>query len=262
MYENFVYDGLQSYSLAEEFADVAKSKAISSAEMFGKKSTLQTTKIVEKQHEKTIIGDNMSWAITIFLMVYIFVLALSKNYIVKVVRIFLSKTNRNLVYQDLSRNFVKEANSLVLFSILVVSALLFILATDIFDVKEHKIPVLTVTILTVVCLCGFFKRLNIKIIGYLSENETLKGKIYTIETIISSLYGLAVGLFLIFNFLVEKESVSAWILIALAIIAILYIFKIFKLVLIFIDEKISSFFLILYLCAVEILPIWLIIDFL
>jgi hypothetical protein len=261
-YESFVYDGLQSYDMSMELADTIKSKAISSAEMFGKKSELYTTKIVEQQHKNPLICDNLSWTITILLMLYMIVFALSKNHLLSVAHVFFSKGDKNLKYEDLPRNFLKETNYLSVFSIFVVSAFLFVFFRITSEMQEQEEIVFFAIILAIVSLYFLVKAIIVKIVGYVSENESLKGKIYTVETIILSLYGLASGLFLVLNFFVQKQTVSVWLIIISILISMLYLFKFFKLILIFIDEKISPFFLILYLCTFEILPIWLIVDFL
>jgi hypothetical protein len=121
---------------------------------------------------------------------------------------------------------------------------------------------LLATIIIITSAYILFKILSVKIIGYISENNELKSRIYAIETTILSMYGLFSGFFLTFCFLNKNNSLNIWLIAISIMFSLLYLFKITKVIMIFIDEKISPFFLILYLCAFEILPMWFIIDLL
>jgi hypothetical protein len=168
---------------------------------------------------------------------------------------------KSVIYSDFSRNFIFGTYLLSLFSIFILTIFIYLVKTHVTVAKQAYLELIT-TITIIICTYVLFKTLCIKIIGYVSENDELKSKIYAIETTVLSIYGLISGFFLTLCFLNKNSSICVWLIIIFVILAALILIKILKIIVIFVDEKISPFFLILYLCAFEILPIWLIIDFL
>jgi hypothetical protein len=195
------------------------------------------------------------------LMFYILMLILSKQHILVVSKILFSNKNTNIVYSDFSYRFIVTTNILAGFSLFVIVTFVYLFENHFHDFQQAHFE--TFALIAAIALAYvLFKTLCIKVMGYVSENDELKSKIYAIETTILSTYGLLSGFFLTLCFLNKNHSIHLWLTVILVIFAVLFTLKIFKIIMIFIEEKISPFFLILYLCALEILPIWLIIDFL
>jgi hypothetical protein len=232
---------------------------VESAQIFGKNSALKTEKRIEPQGKPAFIGNGLNWSITGFFMIYLLVVFLAKRYVSTSYLILFSSKNQNLTYQSLSRNYQKASNMLILFTIFVVFLFTFLFATDFGS--NNSLNFSSFVIIAVV-LYLVFKRIAISTIGYISENSMLKGKLFLIQAVIFSLYGIFSGFFLIMAFLLQKGNLKVWFTIVLIILVIMYLFKLFRIITIFKSEKISTFFLILYLCGVEMLPMWLIIDFL
>ena len=205
--------------------------------------------------------ETISWITSGLLAFYIFILVLSKRYVSMLGMVLFANQNKSITYQEFPYSFARTANLLVLFSIFIFSLFFYILGKYIHEARQ--IPVESVAFIAIaVSLYIIVKLIIIKIIGYISENDELKSKIFAVETIISSIYGLSAGFFLTLCFFKPYYDVTIWIIVASIIISLLFMFKISRIMMIFIEEKISLFFLILYLCAIEVLPVWFIIDFL
>ena len=236
-------------------------KTLKQTEVFGKKPELNTSCVHYTPSANISSKEINSWVISGLLIIYILVLVLSKKYFGMLGNILFSIKNKCVTYNEFPRSFLYAANRLSLFSICVITAFFYLLETHIHPSLQISFGLFAI-IAAIVFAYIFFKRLCIKIIGYVSENNELKSRLYAIETTILSVYGLFSGFFLTLCFSNRNQGISTWLIIMSVIFVLLYLLKISKLIMIFIGEKISPFFLILYLCALEILPIWLIIDFL
>ncbi|MDR1984350.1 MAG: DUF4271 domain-containing protein [Prevotellaceae bacterium] len=243
--------------------DIYSSKIISSPKIFGNKSELLHTSMIAKMPTDINIPDKetTSWIVSGLLIFYIIMLILSKRYIPILGLILFSNKDKNITYHNLAYGFAQTANLLVVFSVVILSIFFYLLEKPVYITNQTPLK-LFAFIAIAVCLYIVFKLTTIKIIGYISENEELKSKMFSIEIIILSTYGLFSGFFLSLCFLNPIQNANIWLAVISAIIILIQLLKISKLTMIFIDEKISPFFLILYLCTFEILPTWLIIDFL
>jgi hypothetical protein len=230
-------------------------------EIFKKNTEQHTSYLQYAPNENACSKEINSLLITALLMIYIFVIILSKNYIAMSGNIIFPKKNNNAAYSELPHSFTFASGVLSFFSILVIAALIYLFGNKIYTLQQISFKIFAIIIGITLAYVGF-KTLCIKIIGYVSENNDLKSKIYAIETTVLSMYGLFSCFFLMLCFLNNPHNVNTWLIVALITLALLYILKISKIIMIFIDEKISPFFLILYLCALEILPVWFIIDLL
>jgi hypothetical protein len=242
-------------------SDTSAGIIMSTTEVFGKKSELLHTSVAVIPPQIHIVDrETASWIVSGLLIFYITMLVLAKKYIPTLGIILFSKKNHNLIYNDFSRILAQTSSLFAAFSVFIVSIFLYLVEKT--SGSSHTTLKLFAIIVTIVCIYIILKLITIKIIGYISENEELKSKLFAVEIIILSIYGLFSGLFLTLCFSDPIQNINIWLAVISAIIILLYLFKISKIIMIFIDEKISSFFLILYLCAIEILPMWLIIDFL
>jgi hypothetical protein len=243
--------------------DVSAKKTTASMKIFDSESKLLHATTIAKMPLNAYLASReaTSWIVSGLLMIYIVVLVLSKKYMSVLGIVLFTNKNKNPVYRDFSYGFTQTANLLIVFSMFILS--IFFYLVELYVDKIHKIPLYIFAIIAAtVCCYVFFKLIVIKIIGYVSENNELKSKLFAVEIIILSIYGLFSGFFLTLCFSSPSNSINIWLVTISAIIILLYLFKISKIIMIFIDEKISPFFLILYLCGIEILPVWLIIDFL
>lgn len=240
--------------------EIFDEKMLVQAKIFGKKTELNTSSYSEYIPKANIgIKEAISWINSGLLALYILVLILSKRYIAIFGHMLFS--SKNVIYSDFPQGFKFITNTLALFSVFIITTFVYLLETHIHALQQISLELL-LTIIAVALAYVLLKTLCIKIIGYVFENDELKSKIYAIETTILGSYGLFAGFFLILCFFNKDYNINTWLIIVSAILGLLYLVKISRLVMIFIEGKISSFFLILYLCALEILPIWLIIDFL
>lgn len=243
--------------------DACAEKTAASMKIFNSKSNLLHAGTIAKMPLNAYIADRetTSWTVSGLLMIYIVALILAKKYIPVFGIVLFANKNKNITYRDFSYGFTQTANLLVAFSMFIVSVFFYLV--ELHAGTAHKIPPELFAIIAVaVCFYVFFKLAVIKIIGYVSENGELKNKLFAVEIIILSIFGLFSGFFLTLCFSSPSNSINIWLTTISVIIILLYLFKIAKVTMIFIAEKISPFFLILYLCAIEILPAWLIIDFL
>jgi len=236
---------------------------LSSLKIFGNKSELlQTNTIKEIPNADIVINRELtSWIISGLLILYFLMLILSKRYVSTLKIMLFSNKNKGITYHNFTRDFARTANVFVVFSMLVIAAFFYLFEKHIYVPQQTPLELSATIAIAVFCYVAV-KRIIIKIVGYVSENNELKSKIYAIETMISSMYGIFSGFFLVVYFLNPNSNIIVCLTIISAISLLLYLLKISKLILIFIDEKISLLFLILYLCTIEILPIWLIIDLL
>ncbi|MDR3227035.1 MAG: DUF4271 domain-containing protein [Prevotellaceae bacterium] len=235
----------------------------SSLKIFGSKSELlQANTIKEIPNAGILLNRELtSWIISGLLIFYFLMLVLSKKYVPTLKIMLFSNKNKYITYHNFTHDFARTANVFVAFSMLVIAAFFYLLEKHISVPHQTPIELSTTIAIAIFCYVAM-KRIIIKIIGYVSENNELKSKLYAIETIISSMYGIFSGFFLIVYFLNPNSNITICLTIISAIFILLYLLKISKVILIFIDEKVLPLFLILYLCAIEILPIWLIIDLL
>jgi hypothetical protein len=243
--------------------DAYADKATASMKIFDSKSNLLHAGTIAKMPLNAYIADRetTSWTVSGLLMIYIVALILAKKYMPVFGIVLFANKNKNITYRDFSHGFTQTANLLAVFSMFTVSIFFYLVELRIGT--THKIPLELFAIIAAgVCFYVFFKLTVIKIIGYVSENSELKSKLFAVEIIILSIYGLFSGFFLTLCFSSPSNSINIWLTVISIIIILLYLFKTAKITMIFIAEKISPFFLILYLCAIEILPAWLIIDFL
>lgn len=241
--------------------DIFAHKTISTTEILSNKSELLHASVTETSPNEYINNkETTSWIISGLLIFYIIALILSKRHMPMFGIMLFSRKNKNISYHNFSHDFAQTTNALVAFSIFIVSVFFYLIEKSSI---LNKTPLELFTIIAIaVCLYIVFKITTIKLVGYISENDELKSKLFAIEIIILSIYGLFSGFFLTLCFSSPINETNIWLTAISAIIILLYLFKISKIILIFINEKISPFFLILYLCAIEILPAWLIIDFL
>jgi hypothetical protein len=236
---------------------------ISTTEMYNNKSEQLHSSLIAETPPNIFINsrETTSWMISGLLMLYIGALILSKKNMPVLGIMLFSKNHKNIKYSDLSHSFIQTTNVLVIFSIFIISMFFYLIEKHANQLDKMSLELFTV-IAIAVCLYFVFKILIIKITGYISENDELKSKLFAIEIIILSIYILFSGFFLTLCFVNPVYKINIWLTAISAVTILLYLFKIFKIIMIFVDEKISPFFLILYLCAIEILPAWLIIDFL
>lgn len=212
-------------------------------------------------YASNINRETNSWILAGLLAVYVLILVLSKKYVAAFFEILFPTKSKNVAYSYFTRSFIFSINILALFSIFVITVFVYLFKSNAQSLNQSPLEFLAIAIAVVFAYVAF-KTLCIKIIGSVSENNELKSKIYAIETAVLSMYGPLSGLFLIFCFLNRNYAINAWLIVISTVFLLLFLLKIFKITMIFINEKISSFFLILYLCAFEILPVWLIVDFL
>ncbi|MDR2064826.1 MAG: DUF4271 domain-containing protein [Prevotellaceae bacterium] len=236
---------------------------ISTTEMYSSKQELLHSSLIAEVTPNIFMNgrETTSWMISGLLILYIGALILSKKNMPVIGIMLFSKNHKNIRYNDLSHSFIRTTNILVAFSIFIISMFFYLIEKHASQLNKTPSELFTM-IAIAVCLYFVFKILIIKITGYISENDGLKSKLFAIEIIILSIYILFSGFFLTLCFANPVYKVNIWLTVISAITLLLYLFKIFKIIMIFVDEKISPFFLILYLCAIEILPAWLIIDFL
>jgi hypothetical protein len=236
--------------------------AMSAREILSNKSELIQASITETPPNAYINNkETTSWIISGLLIFYILALILSKKYIPLFGIMLFSRKNKNISYHNFSHSFAQTTNVLVAFSMFIVSVFFYLVEKTANTLQKTPLELFAV-IAIAVCLYVVFKIATIKLVGYISENDELKSKLFAIEIIILSIYGLFSGFFLTLCFASTIKDINIWLTVISAIIILLYLFKLLKIIMLFINEKISLFFLILYLCAIEILPTWLIIDFL
>jgi hypothetical protein len=235
----------------------------STHKIFNSKSTALCASNIAEIQTNTYINsrETTSWLIAGLLMLYIAALMLSKKNLSVFGIMLFSKNQKNIGYNNFSRGFAQTANILVAFSMFIFTLFFYMLESHANELHKTAMELFTV-IATAVCIYVIFKMLTIKIIGYISENDELKSKLFAVEIIIFSIYGLFLGFFLALCFANPINGICVWVTAIFAIIILLNLLKMSRIAMIFIDEKISPFFLILYLCAIEILPAWLIIDLL
>ncbi|MDR0755012.1 MAG: DUF4271 domain-containing protein [Prevotellaceae bacterium] len=242
--------------------DISTDTAPPATEMPNSKPELLHASLIAEMPPNVFVGNReaASWLISGLLLLYIVVLIFSKKNIILLRIALFSKQNKLISYHNFPRFFIRTINLFVIFSIFIISAFFYLIEKD---AGISKTPLeLFAVIATAVCLYCVLKILIIKIIGYISELKGLKNKLFSTEIIILSIYGLFSGFFLTLCAVNPFNRISIWLTVISVITILLYLFKISKIIMIFINEKISLFFLILYLCAIEILPAWLIIDFL
>lgn len=258
--KDYICTDMQTCSSAD--MDFSTVKAETSIKIFDYNSKILHATTSAKMPLNTQIADRetTSWIISGLLIFYILMLILAKKYMSIFFNVLFTTRNNNPTYHDFSYGFVQTANLLAVFSMFV--WLIFFCLVELHIGATKMSSELFAIIAVVVCCYVFFKLITIKIIGYVSQNIKLKSKLFAIEIIILSIYGLLSGFFLTLCFSNPFNNINIWLITISAIIILLFLFKIFKIIMIFIDEKISLFFLILYLCAIEILPAWLIVDFL
>jgi hypothetical protein len=244
--------------------DISTDGALQPAtEMLTDKAKLMHAALMEEKPTNTLVNsrETASWMISGLLIFYIVALILSKKNIILFGIAMFSKQNKLIGYHNFPRYFIHTINLLVIFSIFIISTFFYLIEKNINISHKTSLELFT-TIAAAVCLYFILKIIIIKIIGYISEQNELKNKLFSAEIIILSIYGLFSGFFLTLCFSSPFNQINIWLTVILAITVLLYLLKILKIIMIFLSEKISLFFLILYLCAIEILPLWLIIDFL
>ena len=186
----------------------------------------------------------------------------SKRMLTYFERIFVFRRNRDSGVRDTSGLFHWQSTVLNLISFLVIGMYLYS-AINYFELAPAGIKGIIVWL----ACCAFIslavtvRHIVCVITGAISGQKELFGE-YLLGIYHSYRFG-AVFLFVFLILMSFTEILPArdYILSGLFILSIIYIVRVIRLLIIFINRNISIFYLILYLCALEILPVLIIVRY-
>lgn len=233
--------------------------------IYDNKNESGKTTIIELKNKSDILiqdrnfNSNPGWLLGIFLVIFI-LLARMKLFFGKFI---LPIINSCFSYQT-AQNLYRNRNSLYYQAGLNLDSIFF-LSTGVFifqllNYYEFSLltdfPVFLVVIAVLLIWLGL-KYLICKLIGFVSLNTTLYQEYF--HSIL--IYNKNIGLFLIPIILgiayIDPVFSKIFVFIGISIVLIAYLLRAVRLVRLFISKRISWFYSILYLCALEILPVLL-----
>lgn len=200
--------------------------------------------------------NNQAWLLGVFLIVFI-LLARMRLFFGKFIRPII---NSSISYQA-GQNLYRNRNSLYYQAGLYLD-FIFVLITGVFIFQilhyyELELPtsfLFFLLVIAVILVWLVLKFLICKLIGFISLNSTLYNEYFHSVLI----YNKNIGLFLIPITIglayIDPFFNKIFVFAGLGILLIMYILRIIRLIQLFISKRISWFYSILYLCALEILP--------
>ncbi len=201
--------------------------------------------------------ESESWVfgtiLFLFLMMVVSFLR-SSGWFYESVRIFFQVKDRSSIFSKTTINDFQSRFILILFSVGVLSLygyILLIPSGKPFEITQYAL------VLGVTLLFYIFKFLSIEVLGYVFlEKQSLK---IARESYFNLLIYLGIVLFplLIFQIYFPLWLNDYTVYISLVVCVLLFVFLIFKLFQIFFQKAVTSFYLLLYLCTLEILPVFL-----
>ena len=199
--------------------------------------------------------ESESWVfgtiLFLFLMMVVSFLR-SSGWFYESVRTFFQLKDRSSIFSKTTINDFQSRFILILFSVGVLSLygyILLIPSGKPFEITQYAL------VLGVTLLFYIFKFLSIEVLGYVFlEKQSLK---IARESYFNLLIYLGIVLFplLIFQIYFPLWLNDYTVYISLVVCVLLFVFLIFKLFQIFFHKSIVSFYLMLYLCTLEILPL-------
>jgi hypothetical protein len=205
------------------------------------------------------------WIIGILLIVtFLFsvIRATSKSMLPDVLRFFLFRGINDPVSRDTGRLYNWQSSILNLISFFII-ALFFYCAASYYNLIPSGISgfLFWLISLSIIILVATLRHVACVLTGDLSgEREIFKEYLFVIYLSyrFGSFFLLALIIFMSYTNLM---SVSLSIISGLIVAGIMYLISVSRLLIIFLNRNISIFYLILYLCALEILPVSIIIKY-
>lgn len=272
--DSLCIDSLTAEQLIDMQADSAvyTGKTVTAQELYGVKSTL----LAKPTHPYTT-GDGIprnyplgsSWAFLPIIGVLLLALLLiryTRSYLGQLFLLLVSNKRAHKQYKSNLQNFNRTLLTLTLFSIVPIT----ILATYILNTFPNQLVIdldvnYELYLIAGVFFLGFFllKSLILSVAGILTYEEKLIQELRYNSRIFLGAWGVIILSFVILLAVGDNETNKLTFLYTIAAISILlfilYLIRGFQL---FFSEKVSIFFWILYLCALELLPVLLVFDYL
>jgi hypothetical protein len=208
---------------------------------------------------------HQDWVIGILLvsiMLFTLVQAASKNFLSGTTRFFLFRGTTEEGTRDLLGMFQWQSTVLNLSSFMIISVYACFTASY-FDVIPNGINDFAVwsIALGLIIVSVTLRHIACTITGIMSDQRSLFHDY--LHTVYQSYRFGAIFLFILVIMMSYTELLpgKSYFIIGPAILLMLYLIRIFRLLLIFINRNISIFYLILYLCALEFLPVLITIKY-
>lgn len=224
----------------------------------------KTTILKHKNRSDILIRErnsdsNQAWLLGVFLIVFI-LLARMKLFFGKFVQPII---NSSISYQA-AQNLYRNRNSLYYQAGLNLDFVFFLITgvfiSQLLNYYELGLPtsfLIFLIVMAVLLAWLVFKFVVCKLIGFVSLNATLFNEYFHSLLI----YNKNIGLLLIPISLglayIDQDFNKIFVFAGAGVVSIMYILRVIRLIRLFISQRISWFYSILYLCALEILPILL-----
>jgi len=198
--------------------------------------------------ENTISIENIEIAYTFIFLILIAIIKTKSSFI-------FSNYIKAMFYTKKLNNIVKDESFSILNIILLVMSM-SIMAITLglyygYNIKSEK----TLEIFYYILGLHVFIYFMIKIFAWTFNNKNL-GRLASANLFIfNSISGIFVSIPIIATFYVESYAVNSLIILSLIILMILYIIRLFRWIIILFYNRVSIFYMILYLCALEIVPL-------
>jgi hypothetical protein len=216
----------------------------------------------EEIPEQPLHGDWIILVILISAFMFSLVKSVSKSFIPDVTRFFLFRGINDPSSRDIGGLFLWQSTILNLISFGVI-ALFFSLFASFYDIIPAGVSVFSAWLVSLGIIIGAvtIRHIVCLITGNISESRDVFRE-YLIGVYQSYRFGSLI-LFIVIVLLSYSilAPVKSFFFIGLFSLAIMYLIRVIRLFVIFINRNISIFYLILYLCALEILPVVISVKF-
>jgi hypothetical protein len=239
-------------------------KKLSNTEVYKKSLFTEHILPASDKTPKTIITNNSDWLLGVFILCFVLVASAKVFFsrrLGQILKAFISPTSINQLARD--GNLFNESISFILSAVFFISlsVLIFEGLQQYIGAKILNIPnyLLFGAIFLLLLFFYLSKKVLIKIIGFIFHTKR-ESRDYQLNTLI---FNIIAGLFILpvsFLLYYSPPKEANWLfLFSFVILGLVVIYRVFRAFLIGISlSKFSVFYLLLYLCIVEILPILII----
>ncbi len=250
---NFIISSEFQYTERFPFVFTEQSKAL---KLKASESLIKSLREGKELPKQPLKADWLIFAVLVFSVLYIFISTIYKRLFSEIKRFFLFRGIGDPASRDMQVLFNWKSTIFNLVSFLNIAFFIYC-AADFYEFIPDNIPGILFCIIFFISIAVIitFRHLLCLITGNISEQKDLFNEY--IITIYHSYRYLAVILFILTILILYTHlfPVKSLFIAGLITLFITYLIRIFRFFLIFLNKKISVFYLILYLCALEFLPV-------